>query len=75
MPRPKLHLTLKDKQKFSFGFLDFWGDESKELIQALNILLSLGGPSKFCCPCDGVVNLTNEMVMCPTFIACEKTEL
>lgn len=73
MPSLKLHLTLKDKEKFSFTSSDFWGDESKELIQALNILLSLGGQTKFCCPCDGVVNLTNEMVIDRIFIACKKT--
>lgn len=73
MPSPKRHLTLKDEEKFSFTYSDFWEGESKELIRALNILLSLGGQTKFCCPCDGVVSLTNEMVIDRIFIACEKT--
>lgn len=73
MPSPKLHLTLKDKEKFNFSSSDFWRDESKELIQALNILLSLGGQTKYSCPYDGVVSLTNEMVIDQIFIACEKT--
>lgn len=63
MLSPKHHLILKDKEKFSFSSSDFWRGESKELILALNILLSLGGQTKFCCPCDGVVSLTNEMVI------------